>query len=142
MPEHWDPAYQLFLKAAKEDQRCGIISVFDGRPRPGRLSEAFKNIGLLAFSLEQKNSPKQDMLSQPGIQMFLDALSRCRANSLLWLAPECSSWVWVNWATSGRRAHRPEGLHSSCTMEANRLAEFTAFALQAATAAGATCNHL
>lgn len=139
IPLLWQAAFFHFVnKRSCEEAQVICVSVFDGRPRRGRISDAFEHVtGRPAYSLDQKNDPKQDMSSMAGVQMFLDAMSRCAPNSLLWLAPECGSWVWVCWSTSGRRRNNPDGVPSGMTMQANRIAEFVARAILLATALGA-----
>jgi len=39
----------------------------------------------------------------------LQLIRRLRPNTLVWLAPVCSSWVWVNRHTSGRSKAIPTG---------------------------------
>ena len=58
-------------------------------PGPRRISGACEDAGLLSWSLDIRNSPKEDLGEDIGIQKFLDALSQCAHDSLLWLAPEC-----------------------------------------------------
>ena len=135
-PADWLPVYTLF-KEHRSCQAWAVISCFDGRPRPKRISGACEDAGLLSWSLDTRNSPKEDLAESIGIQKFLDALSQCANDSLLWLAPECCTWVWVNRYSSGRRENRVQGLPSMRVIQANTLAGvFVARAILAATAAG------
>ena len=87
-PADWLPVYELF-KEVRSRQLPAVISCFDGCPRPKRISGACEDAGLLSWSLDIRNSPKEDLGEDIGIQKFLDALSQCAHDSLLWLAPEC-----------------------------------------------------
>ena len=135
-PADWLPVYELF-KEVRSRQLPAVISCFDGCPRPKRISGACEDAGLLSWSLDIRNSPKEDLGEDIGIQKFLDALSQCAHDSLLWLAPECCTWVWINRHSSGRRENRVQGLPSRRVMQANTLANvFVSRAILAATAAG------
>ena len=134
-PDEWLPCYTLF-KERRGRQVLAALSAFDGRPRPKRISGAFQDAGLMEWSLDRRNSPKEDMGQDVGIQKFLDALSQCDQDSLLWLAPECCTWVWINRHSSGGREDRVHGTLSSRVLEANSIAWIVARAILAATAAG------
>jgi hypothetical protein len=135
LPALWVDCFGIF-DAKQKEKKLTVVSVFDGRPRHGRISDSCEKEGLVAYSLDTKNCPKQDMSTDIGVQMFLDAMARCAKDSLLWLAPECGSWVWVCWSTSGRRVDRPDGVPSHMVVTANKLADFTARALLLATHLG------
>ena len=134
-PTDWLPVYTLF-KEIRNKQVLAVISCMDGRPRPKRISGACEDAGLVAWSLDTRNSPKEDLTKSCGIQKFLDALSQSAVDSLVWLAPECCTWVWINRHSSGRRENRIEGLPSSRVLQANEVARSVALAILAATAAG------
>jgi len=67
-------------------------------------------------------------MSCPLARSALQAVRRCLANTLIWMAPVCSSWVWVNRGTSLRNAAVPLGDPNNCgvkqgnEMVAKRLA--------------------
>lgn len=135
-PALWMAVVLFFQERNRDKVKLSVMSVFDGRPRQGRISDASEAVGLTGYSLDQKNDPKQDMSLNCGVQMFIDGIARMAVESLLWLAPECSSWVWVCWSTTGRRTNRPGGVPSSAVLAANHLAEFVARALLLATYLG------
>jgi hypothetical protein len=142
VPPMWVPAIALFVgmcgSAGDGSRRrmLGAISAFDGTPRDGRMSQCLVEEGLPCISFDQCNNPKQDLLELAGVQMFLDALCRLLPDSLLWMAPVCSSFVWMNRSGNGRSIARPEGRLSSSVAQANEMAEFVANAMLAATALG------
>jgi len=135
-PEQWQPVFQIFDQQNKEKIH-GALSCFDGKPRPeGRLSDALSAAGIPCFSLDVRNHPKQDLTQSYGVQMFLDGLSRLQPRSLLWFAPPCSTYEWINRGTSGRTRELPEGRSSARMFDAEETRQFTARGLRAGSSRG------
>ena len=49
------------------------------------------------------------------LRSALQLLRRCKEGGVIWLAPVCSSWVWISRGSSGRSKIMPLGLPSEST---------------------------
>ena len=145
VPAEWRDKVNILLQIWQKKQRqhgrnssiLGAISLFDGRPRDWRLSACLQQAGVPCVSIDVRNSLDQDILSETGRDYFLGCLMKLAPNSLLWMAPECSTWIWLNRVHNQRSLDRPQGeLTSSSVHQANQTAAFVARALKLATSRG------
>ena len=63
---------------------------------------AMRALGYRAMPFELNLSRRMNMESDIGFALAIMMLLRLEARGLLWLAPVCSSWVWMNLGTSKR----------------------------------------
>ena len=145
VPAEWRDKVNILLQIWQKKQRqhgrnssiLGAISLFDGTPRDWRLSACLQQAGVPCVSIDVRNSLDQDILSETGRDYFLGCLMKLAPNSLLWMAPECSTWIWLNRVHNQRSLDRPQGeLTSSSVHQANQTAAFVARALKLATSRG------
>ena len=145
VPAEWRDKVNILLQIWQKKQRqrgrnssiLGAISLFDGRPRDWRLSACLQQAGVPCVSIDVRNSLDQDILSETGRDYSLGCLMKLAPNSLLWMAPECSTWIWLNRVHNQRSLDRPQGeLTSSSVHQANQTAAFVARALKLATSRG------
>ena len=143
-PENWRGVYDVFRNRARREGNIilGAISMFDGAVRTNkRLSDCFTEKGLPCFSYDILNPgchESQDVLTQQGLLLFLDALSRLEPDSLVWFAPPCSSWSFLPSSRSGRKrdGSNIHGRPSAWVHHGNCIASFLALAIEACTSLG------
>ena len=145
IPTEWRDRVHALLQTWRQKQRqrgrspsiLGAISLFDGRPRPWRLSDCLQEASIPCVSIDVRNSLDQDILSEAGTDYFLGCLVKLAPNSLLWMAPECSTWIWLNRTNNQRSLDQPQGETTSAAVhQANLTADFVARALKLATNRG------
>ena len=75
-----------------------------------RITKALRARGCCAVPYDNMTiSPSMDLLTPLGFALAVRLVLSLGRGALLWLAPPCSSWVWVNRATSGRSPLNWEG---------------------------------
>ena len=106
------------------------LDVVEGFAGSARIAGAALQKGLRAVALDREFAGHMDILTDAGWLVWLTALLRLRRGGLLWLAPQCSTWVWMNRKSSGRSAENPLGFTGRPTVdEGNLLNRRTAFLL-------------
>jgi hypothetical protein len=84
-----------------------VLELFAGARAVTRACQA---IGLVSIPFEIKINPKFfDLCSPVGFLTALFLCMRLKSNGMLWLAPVCSSWVFMNRGTSQRSWWNPLG---------------------------------
>ncbi|CAL1133886.1 unnamed protein product [Cladocopium goreaui] len=85
------------------------------------ICNGFRQHGMTAVSFEIEDRAIEDMLSGIGFAYAISLVLRLRRTAgLCWLAPVCSTWVWINRSTSGRSRERPLGaVHLAQVANAN-----------------------
>lgn len=97
-----------------------LVEIFSGE-------KAVTN-GLMMFSfkgmaIDHDMGPNYDILTTDGFFLCLLAVLSIKRGGLLWMAPPCSSWVWMSRGSTGRRPHDPMGDASIPNVQAqNKLA--------------------
>lgn len=141
-PEHWVAQFTLFLgqiAATNSERFLGGISVFDGKARSTRrVSDALTRVGNIpTLSVDVENDPRESILESTGVLIFLDALAHLACESLLWMAPPCKTWSFMNSSKHQRSRGQPMGhVLLPAVRQANLVADFVASAVRAATSAG------
>ena len=141
-PEHWVGQFTLFLgqiAATGAERFVGGISVFDGKARSTRrVSDALTRVGNIpTLSMDVENDSRQSILGSTGILIFLDALAHLLSESLLWMAPPCKTWSFMNSSKHERSRTQPMGhVLLPAVRQANAAADFVASAVRAATSQG------
>ena len=142
-PEHWVAQFTLFLgqiAATKAERFLGGISVFDGKARSTRrVSDSLTRMGNIpTLSMDVENDPRENILDSTGVLIFLDALAHLLCESLVWMAPPCKTWSFMNSSKHERSRTQPMGhVLLPAVRQANLAADFVASAVRAATSAGA-----
>ena len=73
------------------------------------MTRGMRQLGFIGAAMDLRVNPNHDLMTQAGFLVTLKLLSRIRPGGLFWAAPPCSSWVFLNMGTSGRRAYREAG---------------------------------
>ena len=66
------------------------------------VTKAMQRRGIKAVPFERDLSKKMDLCTAAGFGLALQLMIRLMPSGIIWLAPVCSSWVWVNRSTAGR----------------------------------------
>jgi len=83
---------------------CGVQSIIRG-------AEYLmgKGLGIDILSPNAEPQPHRNIGTLRGFLLALRTLVRVKVGGLLWLAPPCSSWVWISRGTNKRSVHNPLG---------------------------------
>ena len=76
-----------------------------------QISKATTRLGLTSYIYDKSYSHTNinDILTIDGYQRAFDLLVRVKRHGSVWLAPVCSSWVWIGRHRSGRSSSNPAG---------------------------------
>ena len=74
------------------------------------ISNGFRQAGCSFYSYDYIHGPKEDVCTDAGFIFGLILCLRIREGGFCWLAPLCSSWVWISSGTTLRSSAFPEGL--------------------------------
>ena len=114
------------LAAAVPDLTCSLdhVEYFAGQ---GRVTEAFRDAGLVGITFEVKADPVfQNLLTAEGFTTAVLWVLKLRPGGQILAAPVCSSWVTINAGTSGRTTEHPLGhQHLKYVQEANIMVSRT-----------------
>ena len=90
-----------------------FLEVFAG---VGAIANGFVSNGFVGTTFDIDNGPSQDINSDVGFLFALALCLRIRDRGLCWLAPLCSSWVWVATGSTHRSLAHPGGLLPSASV--------------------------
>ena len=93
-------ATSLRLRSAGRADFSGVESISNG----------FREAGFCFYSYDNIHGPKEDVCTDAGFIFGLILCLRIREGGFCWLAPLCSSWVWISSGTTLRSTAFPEGL--------------------------------
>ena len=80
-------------------RRLDVVELWSG---VGAVAKAARSRSLAAETFDTKDDPEQDVLTKTGFELALELVLRIRAGGLLWMAPVCSSFCWLNAARHKR----------------------------------------
>ena len=83
-----------------------FLETFSG---DGSVTRGLAHMGFTGAAMDLRVDPNHDLMTQAGFLATLRLLARIRPGGLFWAAPPCSSWVFLNMGTSGRRNHQAAG---------------------------------
>ena len=89
-----------------------------------KLRKSMLRYNLVAVGLDRKYTPYHDMTTDAGRRTSLVGLRRL--GGLAWMAPECTTWVWIGRMQTGRH-NDIEGNYSRSVVEANTVRDFIVF---------------
>ena len=93
--------------------------------------------GLPAVAYDVKYGQHMNCLTDDGFALLFVAICRVRAGGLFFIAPQCSSWVWLSRSSTGRSSQNPDGrTNVRCVVDGNRLNLVTSLLCMIATALG------
>lgn len=116
----------------------------------GAIAEAAREAGFAAVEFDINRVPgttdtdrpaeTENILLEPGFKRALELTMRLRPGGILWMAPVCSSWVFLSLSrTKRKRGTRYEGnMGCRAVREGNEMARIAAFLYKVAHARGAT----
>ena len=88
----------------RRDLDC--VELFSGQ---GELHKAFARAGYRARGFDVRQHPDEDICRLAGLHAAAALVRRLRPGGLLWLAPPCSSWVWISSSWHKRTPQQPWG---------------------------------
>ena len=101
----------------QEECQFDCVECMSGK---GELRKAVVQRGLRAVGLDKKYAcQEQDMTTQEGFRTFLLALRRLRRHGLWWMAPECTTWIWIGRFQTGRHKNIEGYDHVPAVQDAN-----------------------
>ena len=86
--------------AAGTTQDLDFVEVFAGEMA---VPKALLAMGKAGASMGLRRDKLHNLLQPVGLITLLALVMRLRPGGLLWMAPVCSTWVWVSRGTTGRR---------------------------------------
>jgi len=107
------------------DGKLHAADIFCGR---GNLTAAFRAFGMACACMDRATSPDtDDVLTDIGKGKLLQMVVNLAPGGVLWLAPECKSWIWLSRRTSKRCSENADGDTSVTSVaEANAVARLLA----------------
>lgn len=118
------PAYPLLLllpliAGLALPRRCrDYVEIFAGERA---VSKGLSSLGYVGVSMDIKYNPMHDLSSPKGFIFAVFMILGIKRSGLLWLAPPCSTWVWLSRHSTKRSRACPLGAGATCTTEANLL---------------------
>ena len=67
------------------------------------VSRGLTAMGYTGASMDLRRDKRHNVLQPVGLITLLALVMRLRPGALLWMAPVCSTWVWMSRGTTGRR---------------------------------------
>ena len=117
------------------DDKLQAAEIFAG---DANLTAAFRAFGMSCASMDKATNPDtDDVLSDVGKGRLLYTVVKLAPGGLPWLAPPCSSWVWMSRRTSKRSSQDIEGdTTNESVAQANSIARLLAEVCQTCYALG------
>lgn len=95
-----------------------VLDICAGAARITKWSEL---LGLNAMAMDRAYSADMDITTRKGLAMSILLLLRVVHGGIVFMGPQCSSWVWIGRSGTGRTAENPEGdINNNTVFEANR----------------------
>ena len=85
------------------------------------VSNGMRMHGFNMFSFDIRRNPNHDMLSDAGFISALILVMCVMPGGFAWLAPVCSSWIWLCRGRTGRNPARPEGRNTKFVRRGNAI---------------------
>ena len=86
------------------------------------ISLGLEHFAYTGKSIDIREDPRCDFLTPGGFLLCLRVILLLQVGALCWLAPPCSTWVWISRASSKRSRDKPLGVGHKSTEDANTLA--------------------
>ena len=121
------------LGACPPAEELDFGELFAGK---GRVGLAMGEAGYRGRALDREHLPAMDFLRPSGMLLALRVACTIQPGGLMWLAPPCDSWVWINRHTAGRDVSIEGAVTSARIVGQNALAERLALLIQLLTQRG------
>ncbi len=92
----------------------------------GRLTWWFMHYGFRGCAFDKMYGGHMDAATVAGLALAIVLLLRVKPGGLCFMAPECSTWVWIGRKQTGRSKDNVLGNSSTKVQDANRLNQATA----------------
>ena len=125
-------AMALAMQPAVQDLACvelwaGVQSISRAARAAGMKSEAM-DINRIPGETDKRGLMCENILTKEGFNNALSAVLRPQPQGLLWMAPVCSSWVWMNSSNCQRSKRNPAGNTAyGPVKDGNKMALIAAF---------------
>ncbi len=91
--------WEALLELGGPAHALDYVELFAGHQA---LSRALAGLGYCGQALDRELHPGHDLLTREGFLLALRAAVALQPGGLMWLAPPCSSWIWLSSYTTGR----------------------------------------
>ena len=96
-----------------------FVEIFSGMES---VSQGARSFGFQGLSIDKKHGQSHDILTPLGFLTCLSAVMHIKRHGFLFLAPPCSTWVWMSHGSTGRRRNNAMGdPHNNYVKSQNRL---------------------
>lgn len=86
------------------------------------VTKGLRLLGYHGDAIDVRFDSRHDLLTPTGFLLAIALVWGTAKFGVLWLAPPCSTWVWLSRSSTGRRPHRPAGdEHKENVMRQNML---------------------
>jgi len=79
-----------------------VVEEFAG---DAQIAGNLRQMGYVALALDSRYEKVHDVLTAKGFYVLIASVWTTCLGGLLWLAPPCSSWVWMSRSSTGRHLH-------------------------------------
>ena len=130
----WPPAPRVgahlaLLQRLSALQPCEELDFGELFAGEGRVGLSLGALGFRGRALDRDHQVTMDLLTPMGLVLAVRVACSIRPGGCMWLAPPCSSWVWLTRHSSGREICIEGDVTSSAIVAQNALAERVAFLL-------------
>ena len=109
---------------------CRLAQLLEFNAGAGAITKAAHDAGLVAWGIDKTYDKSHDCMRPRGLRTWLMLLTLTREGTLVWLAPECKSWLWLTRYCSGRSHQRIMGYEDrDWVRRANNLTYRTALVI-------------
>ena len=126
------------LDDASEERNLDVIELWSGvgaivsaAIAAGRAAQGFDKYRIPGVTDTTDPNTTEDILLEAGFRKALELVMRVRVGGLVWMAPVCSSWIFLNLKNTKRnKVHGPRfsgNLAYAPVRDGNRMAEMAAF---------------
>lgn len=121
------------LRTSPDAEELDFGELFAGQ---GAVSSSLAALGYRGRALDRERCPDMDMLRPLGMAIALRVALSIRPGGCMWLAPPCSSWVWLTRGSSGRNVTVEGDVTLASIVAQNAIAERVALILAVLTGRG------
>ncbi len=103
----------------------------------GAVRRAMRDLGYRGKACDREYCRDHNMLQPMGMLQAVRIACSIRPGGVLWMAPPCSSWVWIHWGTTGRHFAATGDTTCPEVVQQNALAERVVLLMEILRARGA-----
>ena len=116
-----------FLGSMEQGEPLDFAEIFSGA---GAVHRALAALGYRGRRMDLSYHRAHDLLTPVGFALALEMAEAIKPGGLMWLAPPCSTWVWMARASTGRHIQVEGDITLETVVRNNALAERVALLLE------------